>query len=428
MTVHTGFPVTLDGEAFLEAEFTANGGTGYATRLPQMMNAAAADLAAKSASASASASTATTQASTATTQASNASASATASLGYLNDFKGRYYGALSANPTLDPLGAAINAGDLYWNTTSSEMKIYSGTAWLAAYLPASGYAVLTANTFTALQTINADVFIDGGNRLRGSYGSGAVATCLALGDYTLGSNTTGVNNIAVGSQTLYYNTTGANNTAVGANALLFNTTANGNTAVGESTLYSNTTGYSNAALGNQGLYFNTTGANNTAVGYYALGGNTTGVNNIAVGYYAGTDAVANITTQSNYFVAGNNNTANANIKVAWTVTSDARDKMDFAPVPHGLDFINRLKPTKYVYRKSREENVPQINARPRYGFLAQDVLALEGSNTVIVDDRDAENLKFNDQSLLAVLVNAIQELSKKVDNQALEIAALKGDK
>jgi hypothetical protein len=44
---HTGFPVTLDGETFTEAEFLANSGTAYKDRLPQMLNAAAADLLAK---------------------------------------------------------------------------------------------------------------------------------------------------------------------------------------------------------------------------------------------------------------------------------------------------------------------------------------------------------------------------------------------
>lgn len=71
-------------------------------------------------------------------------------LGYLNTFKGQYYGALSANPTLDPLGAAMTAGDLYWNTTSSEMRVYSGSAWITAYLPSSGYLTLSGGTMTGL--------------------------------------------------------------------------------------------------------------------------------------------------------------------------------------------------------------------------------------------------------------------------------------
>lgn len=78
---------------------------------------------------------ATTQASNASTSASNAAASETAALGYLNDFKGRYYGAAASDPTLDPLGGAMNAGDLYWNTTSSAMMTYNGSTWGVAYNP-----------------------------------------------------------------------------------------------------------------------------------------------------------------------------------------------------------------------------------------------------------------------------------------------------
>ena len=46
----------------------------------------------------------------------------------------------------------------------------------------------------------------------------------------------------------------------------------------------------------------------------------------------------------------------------------------------------------------------------RYGFKAQDVLTLEGTNPVIVDADDADKLRFNDSSLIPVLVKAIQEL------------------
>jgi hypothetical protein len=51
----------------------------------------------------------------------------------------------------------------------------------------------------------------------------------------------------------------------------------------------------------------------------------------------------------------------------------------------------------------------------RYGFKAQDVLALEGDTPVIVDAEDLEKLRFNDQSMLAVLVNAIKELKAEFD-------------
>lgn len=81
-------------------------------------------------SASSSATAAASSATSASSSATSASGSATSALSYLNDFKGRYYGASASNPTLDPLGNAINSGDLYFNTAVPEMRVYNGTAWV----------------------------------------------------------------------------------------------------------------------------------------------------------------------------------------------------------------------------------------------------------------------------------------------------------
>jgi hypothetical protein len=120
--------------------------------------------AAASASAAAtSASNASTSASNASSSASAASGSATSALGYLNTFKGQYYGALSSDPTLDPLGAAMNAGDLYWNTTVSQMRVYDGAAWIAAYLPSAGYMDLTtAQTAAGIKTFSSNPILSAG--------------------------------------------------------------------------------------------------------------------------------------------------------------------------------------------------------------------------------------------------------------------------
>ncbi|GAB9153032.1 hypothetical protein [Bradyrhizobium diazoefficiens] len=47
----------------------------------------------------------------------------------INEFKGIYYGGLTADPTTDPLGAAPNGGDFYFNTTTKKFRAYSGTTW-----------------------------------------------------------------------------------------------------------------------------------------------------------------------------------------------------------------------------------------------------------------------------------------------------------
>ena len=210
--------------------------------------------------------------------------------------------------------------------------------------------------------------------------------------------------------------TSRSNTKIGDAALYSNTTGFNNTASGQAALYSNTTGVANTASGVSALTSNTTGSYNTASGQNALQANTTGSGNTAINPLSSAGAYApvfNPTTENNRICMGSTGVTNAYIQVAWTVVSDARDKTDFAPVPHGLDFVKKLKTTAYRYKMTRADT--EGHGPVRYGFKAQEVLALEGNNPVIVDAEDAEKLRFNDQAMIAVLVNALQELNAKFD-------------
>ena len=126
----------------------------------------------------------------------------------------------------------------------------------------------------------------GTGALRGSYGTGGIASNFAAGDGALNANTSGTYNSAVGVGALYSNTTGAYNSAMGMNALVYNTTGNYNSAVGQSALLSNVSGSNNIAMGLNALYYNTAD-NNTAVGHQAMqgaSGTSTGAGNSALGY------------------------------------------------------------------------------------------------------------------------------------------------
>jgi hypothetical protein len=254
----------------------------------------------------------------------------------------------------------------------------------------------------------------------------------AFGYFACNNNRAGANNTGVGSEAFKQSQSGNNNTAIGAQTIYTNFDGNDNTAVGYQALYSNITGDSNTALGTYALVFSR-GSNNVGIGASALSSNTLGSNNIAIGnqaLYINTEGNGNIMigaltddgsyspvfdplTQDNRISLGSTSVTNAYIQVAWTVVSDARDKTDFAPVPHGLDFVKQLQPTTYRYKAKRDD--AEGHGPLRYGFKAQDVLALEGSNPVIVDAENSEKLRFNDQSLIAVLVNAIKELNDKFD-------------
>jgi hypothetical protein len=201
--------------------------------------------------------------------------------------------------------------------------------------------------------------------------------------------------------------------------MLCNTTGFCNTAFGQCALVSSTTGSNNAAHGTSAMCCTTTGNNNTGIGRCSLFSNTTGCGNVMVGGInsAGTYApVFDPFTENDRVMIGSTATTNAYVQVAWTVTSDARDKTNVTALPVGLDFVNQLNPVSFQFKESREDATPHGSIH--YGFLAQEVLEVEGENPVIVDTEDPEKLKITNDHMNAVFVKAIQELSAQ--NKALE--------
>jgi len=123
--------------------------------------------------------------------------------------------------------------------------------------------------------------------------------------------------------------------------------------------------------------------------------------------------VFNVTTLNDRIVMGSTAVTNAYVQVAWTITSDARDKTNVTALPVGLDFVNQLNPVSFQFKESRECDT--ATGPVRYGFLAQEVLEAEGEKPVIVDTEVPEKLKITNDHFNAVLVKAIQELSAKVE-------------
>lgn len=58
----------------------------------------------------------------------------------VDNFDDTYLGAKSSAPTLDNDGDALNAGDLYYNTTDNNMKVYNGSAWENVAVSTAGFA------------------------------------------------------------------------------------------------------------------------------------------------------------------------------------------------------------------------------------------------------------------------------------------------
>ena len=192
----------------------------------------------------------------------------------------------------------------------------------------------------------------------------------------------------------------------------------GNTAMGYNALLNNTTGTSNTALGKEAGTSVTTGSHNTLLGREAGHNLTTGSNNLLLGKRAGTSSSPSGTldNENNVVVLGDNNITSSYIKVDWTTGSDQRDKTDIQDITTGLDFVNQLKPKSFWFTKERGSD--EKHGNKKYGFLAQDILALEGSDPVIINNKNEDSLTYQGSHLIPILVNAIKELSSK--NTALE--------
>jgi hypothetical protein len=182
--------------------------------------------------------------------------------------------APSTLDTLNELAAALGDDPNFATTVTNS---------IATKLPLAG-GTLTGTLNGTSASFAGSVTITGSNALRGSYGSGGLASNFAAGDLALNNNTTGSSNTAIGAGALTSNTVGAANTATGNTALTMNTTGDYNTATGDNALEVNTTGSFNTASGFEALKDNTVGAANTAIGSSALVNNTSGYGNTANGY------------------------------------------------------------------------------------------------------------------------------------------------
>jgi hypothetical protein len=112
--------------------------------------------AATSASAAATSETnAGNSASAASSSASAASASASSAAASYDSFDDRYLGPKSSAPSVDNDGNTLLTGALYWNTTSSNLFIWSGSAWTSAAFTAGSFATLTGTETLTNKTISA---------------------------------------------------------------------------------------------------------------------------------------------------------------------------------------------------------------------------------------------------------------------------------
>ena len=81
---------------------------------------------------------------------------AASNISNVNNFANTYQIA-SSDPTTDGGGNALAEGDLYFNTTANELKVYNGGSWQGGVTASGNFAAKTGNTFTGTNIHNDNV-------------------------------------------------------------------------------------------------------------------------------------------------------------------------------------------------------------------------------------------------------------------------------
>lgn len=100
----------------------------------------ASEAATSATAAATSATAAATSATAAASSATGAASSATSAASSLATFQGQYHGAASSDPS-----SGLDAGDLYFNTSSNVIRVYNGSSWQDAAVDASSFLTAADN-------------------------------------------------------------------------------------------------------------------------------------------------------------------------------------------------------------------------------------------------------------------------------------------
>lgn len=216
---------------------------------------------------------------------------------------------------------------------------------------------------------------------------------------------------------LAYSTNGPS-IAIGPFAMQNSQWTGGNTAIGSNALQNATgiLGINNIAIGSNSGRNITDGQNNTIIGNFAgftPVALTTGNNNTVIGAGA---ATASATTSNSVTLGNTSITALRCAVTSITSLSDARDKKEVEDLNVGLEFIDGLRPVKFVWNDRDEAGKHDI---ADFGFIAQDLKAAEEAVEMadvlkLVYDENPEKLEASYGKLIPILVKAVQELSAEV--------------
>lgn len=301
----------------------------------------------------------------------------------------------------------------------------------------SGYSTSGAvgSTFVgAYAGYNSNAHYNSGFGYRALYSLGGINYNSAFGAFAAESLTSGGYNVVAGYNAMKNSTHGSRNVVIGASAMLTSTSGADNTIIGNSAGQQTKNSY-NTFVGSQSGAF-VKGAENTFIGYHAAGFVDSVRNSTALGYYT-------IISASNQVRIGDYRVTSIGGFRAWTNLSDGRFKKDIKENVPGLEFINKLRPVTYKWKKRELDNYvnakvkgvddrqkPEDDEEVVTGFVAQEVEAAAKELKYEFDGVDApknENdlygLRYSE--FVVPLVKAVQQLSQQLQEKDSILAVMR---
>lgn len=146
---------------------------------------------------------------------------------------------------------------------------------------------------------------------------------------------------------------------------------------------------------------------------------TLGTNNIIIG----SQALASSTTVSNEITLGDANITSIRCADTTIATlSDRRDKTDIIDCPYGKEFLNKLRPVEFTWKRrllNAGDNNNVHNGKTRLGFIAQELQeAMPNNENEVLDlvyESNPERLEIRQGNLLPIIVQYLKELKKTND-------------
>jgi hypothetical protein len=321
---------------------------------------------------------------------------------------------INVNTVLPQSGNTVNVNGL-------PMRSLPGTPGsINKYIGTSAPSTMTGTSNLMLGSGGSGITSGFNNTVLGLFSGGSLTQAsdnVAIGVNSLAQADLSSYNVAIGTLSLFSAVSGVyGDVGIGYETLrnLTSPISGANTVIGYRAMYNALTSGGSAVLGGEAGYNTTTGQNNVFLGRASGINNTTGSNNVCLGLNSN---AATATTSDSITLGNNSHNVLRCAVTTITSLSDARDKEEIAELAVGLEFVKELNPVSFVWNDREEDGKHGVKD---FGFIAQDLKSTqekyEMAETLgLVYEENPEKLEASYGKLIPILVQAIKELSAKVE-------------